>query len=133
PIWKEVDDLFMQLQIIYPTVFTSYWDFVDTWCIADADRFSTKVIGIKKSMLPELNELLAQIRIGRTYEDAKRDLPPVIESVIKVDFNKEAKRLYTSARDAYRLKLLNEPDLLLQSAIEVLHTLRRFTAWSKFD
>lgn len=133
PIWKEVDDLFNQLQIMFPKVFTSYWDFVDKWCIADSDRWSTKVVGVKKSMLKELEELLDVIRVGRTYEQAGRDLPPVIENVVKIDFTRKSREMYARVKDGYRLQLLDHPELIMQSAMEVLHTLRQVTAFEKIE
>lgn len=133
PIWKEVDDLFMQLQILYPTIFPSYWDFVSTWCLADATRFGTKVYGIKKEMLPEMEQLLTQIRIGRTYKDAGRELPPVISNLVKIDFTKEQRRIYDRAVNGYRVKFANHPEIMLTSAIEVLHTLRQLTAFEKVE
>lgn len=131
PIWKEVDDLFNQLQIMFPNVFTSYWDFVDKWCIADSDRFSTKVVGVKKSMLNELEEMLDVIRVGRTYEQAGRDLPPIIESVVSIDFTQQMRQMYQKLKDGYRLQLLDHPEMIMQSAMEVLHTLRQVTMHEK--
>lgn len=133
PIWKEVDDLYMQLHILFPTVFSSYWDFVDKWCIADAGRYSTKVIGVKKTMIKELEELLDVVRIGRTYAQAGRDLPPIIENSIKLDFTRQSRKMYDNLKDGYRLKIQGHEDVLLTSAMEVLHTLRQVTAFEKID
>ena len=133
PIWKEVDDLYMQLHILFPDLFNSYWDFVDKWCIASADRYSTKVVGVKKSMIKELEELLDIVRIGRTYEQAGRDLPPVIENSIKIDFTRQTRKMYDTLKDGYRLRIQGEPDVLMTSAMEVLHTLRQVTSYEKVD
>lgn len=133
PIWKEVDDLFMQFQIMHPEIFNSYWDFVDKWCIADADRWSTKVVGVKKEMIGELEEVLNVLRVGRTYEQAGRELPPMIENVVKLDFAEKTRKFYDDAKNGYRLRMLDQPDMMMKSAMEVLHVLRQITSFEKVD
>lgn len=133
PIWKEVDDLYMQLQLLFPSVFTSYWDFVDKWCISDATRYGTKIVGMKKEMIAELEELLGVIRVGRTYEQAGRDLPPVIENIVKLDFSRDTRKVYDDAKNGYRLQIMNEPALMMTSAMQVMHTLRQITGFEKVD
>lgn len=131
PIWKEVDDLYMQLRILHPDLFSSYNLFVEDWCVADHTRFGTKVLGVKKEMIPALQEMLDAIRIGRTYEQAGRDLPPIIENVMKLSFDPAERKRYDDAVTTYRLKFENEPDLFMMSYIEVMHTLRQLTAAEK--
>lgn len=133
PIWKEVDDLFMPLRIMHPDVFTSYWNFVDQWCIAETDRWGTKVKGVKKSMLKDLEILLDQVRLGRSYADAGRDLPPIIENIVKVGMEAPSRRFYDEIADGYRARIYNEPDMLMSTAMEVLHRLRQITGAEKVD
>jgi superfamily II DNA or RNA helicase len=130
PIWKEADDLYMPLQIMYPSVFTSYNDFVDTWCVTDADRWGVKVYGIKKSMLNELNQMMDVMRIGRTYDQAGRDLPPVIENTLRIEFDATERKRYDDAVNLYRLRLEGE-DMFMSSYMEVMHTLRNLTGFEK--
>lgn len=132
PIWKEADDLYMPLQIMHPDLFKSYNDFVETWCVSSADRWGVKVYGIKKSMLAELNKLMDVVRIGRTYEQTGRDLPPVIENTLKIEFNPIERRRYDDAVQLYRLRLQNE-DMFMSSYMEVMHTLRNLTGFEKID
>lgn len=134
PIWKEVDDLYMQLHILYPQIFNSYWDFVDKWCLADSSRYSTKITGIKKEMIKELEEdILSVIRIGRTYIDAGRELPEVIPNEIEIDFSEQMRKIYDETKEMYRLQILNEPERIMTSAMEVMHVLRQLTASAKTD
>lgn len=94
PVWKEVDDLFMQLSILRPDVFKSYKEFLDLYCVFDTGRFGTKVLGVKDGMADELRETLEPIRIGRDYKAAGRQLPEVIEKYVKVTFPKEMQDRY---------------------------------------
>ncbi len=137
PIWKEVDDLFNQLQIIHPTLFTSYTHFVNLFCVADKTRFGTKVLGIKKRMLPELEEILSQVRIGRTYAEAGRQLPDMIEKFIKVELPPSLRRNYDQLVTYWRTKLSggdassldDSNSIFLDNFSQVLNTLRLIARW----
>lgn len=131
PIWKEPDDLFMPLRILYPDVFTSYSKFVDTWCETDTSGFSTKVTGIKANVIDDLNELMDAIRIGRTYEQAGRDLPPVIETRVQLEFEPNERKRYDDLVATYRLQLEEDESLFMLSYMEVMHTLRNLTGFEK--
>jgi superfamily II DNA or RNA helicase len=133
PIWKEADDLFMPLRILHPDVFTSYNQFVDTWCVSDSNRYGTKVYGIKKDMLKPLNDLLDIVRIGRSYEDAGRDLPPIIENIMTLEFNPTEQHRYDEAVNNYRLMLEDNESMFMTSYMEVMHTLRNMTGFEKIE
>lgn len=134
PIWKEVDDLYNQLRVLHPDLFKSYAQFVNTWCITDSDRFGVKVYGIKKEMLQPLNEMMDIIRLGRTYDEAKRDLPPIIDNILTVEFTPNERKRYDEAVTHYRLRLeAGDEDLFMRSYMEVMHTLRNLTAFEKID
>lgn len=105
PIWKEVDDLYNQFRIIHPTVFTSYNDFVNLFCIAEDSRYGTKVIGVKKSMIPELDAMMGQMSLGRTYKEAGRELPEVIASEVRIDFDERTSKMYQDVLNNFRLQL----------------------------
>lgn len=105
PIWKEVDDLYNQFRIIHPTVFTSYNDFVNLFCIAEDNRYGSKVIGIKKSMIPELDAMMGQMSLGRTYKEAGRELPDVISSEVRIDFDERTRAMYDGVLNDFRLQL----------------------------
>ena len=125
PIWKEVDDLWMQFHIMHPEVFRSYNEFLDLYCVTVAGMYERKVLGVKKSMLPELEELLNVMSVGRTYEQAGRALPPLIEQEIKIPFPKRIKQLYTQTRDYW----VEEVQMGFHNYSQVLNALRQITAW----
>ena len=133
PIWKEVDDLFMPGRLLYPDIFTSYNDFVQAFCESESDRFSTKVTGVKPESLAELDKIMSMIRVGRTYDDAKRNLPPIVENYFKVDFEQPTERArYKEAVENYRL-LLEDESITMTSYMEVMHTLRNMTGLEKVN
>lgn len=129
PMWKSVADIFMQLRVLFPTVFKSYNNFVKTWCNSIDTPYGTKVIGIKKSMRDPLRELLAPIMLGRTSEDIGRQLPPLIESVIELDMPDDQRNIYNKIKKDYRLRYEDEKgkQQLLFNPIAALHTFRQIT------
>lgn len=131
PIWKEADDLFTQVQMLYPAVFTSYNVFCDDYLVYDESRFGRVVYGVQKEKELEFNQMLSVVRLGRSYEDAKRELPPIVEDEVWVEFDKDHRFLYDDAVRNYRVKFAGEDgeDLFLASMSAVMHTLRQICGW----
>lgn len=121
PIYKEVDDLYQQFHIIAPDVFTSYNNFVDTFCVSEDGYWGKKVLGVKKSMIPALQDLLDIMRLGRSYEDVGRELPPIIEKVIHIDLPPDVKKIYMQLIDQYRIEAIGEK---FDNWMSVFHALR---------
>lgn len=128
PIWKEVDDLFMQFRALQPEIFTSYYNFVDQFCIADETRYGTRVLGVKQDQTKDLDKLLRIMSIGRSYVDAKRELPEVIEKVIKVDFPDEVLKAYREMCAGYRMELQKE-EIKFENYPQIMRMMRLMTAF----
>jgi SNF2 family DNA or RNA helicase len=130
PIWKNVDDLWNQLHMLQPDLFPAYDQFVRYWCTTDEDAYGgLKVYQIKKHLRKELEELLDIIRLGRTYADVGRVLPPVITHNIDIDFPDDLRAQYKLVKDHYRLELGDDEQLIFTSYAAVMHTLRQLTAF----
>ena len=119
PIMKEADDLFMQLSIIDPLTFTSYWQFINTYCQTYTSRYGTEVYGQRGTLLKRLMD-----RYGRrcTYDEVGLYLPKIINNFVRVNFTPEHKKAYVSARDAFRVN-----DIWLENSMQVMHVLRALT------
>lgn len=128
PIWKEADDLYMQLHLLAPEIFSSYTKFVDLFCIAESGRFGTKVLGVKKEMLPELDEILNIMTMGRTYKEAGRQLPQAIPHTVKVQFPPDLQRIYDDAVDQWAIQLEDE-SVVFDNYSQVMNVLRQITAF----
>lgn len=130
PMWREIDDIWHLLHILYPTIFKSYDAFLHMFCNTVQTPYALKVINIKQSMRKELEELLTPIKWGRTYKDVGRYLPDTIETTIKIQLPDELRKVYNAVRDQYRLMWEDEEGrrrLTFQSAA-LMHTLRQVTA-----
>lgn len=128
PIWKEPDDLYMQFHILQPQIFKSYYRFVDDWCYHESTRFGTMVLGLRDDKKEEIHELMRIMALGRTYKDAGRELPDVIEKTTTLDFPPEIRKHYKDVRDSYAAEL-EEGTLRFTHFSQVMVTLRTMTAW----
>lgn len=135
PMWKQVDDIWMQLHILQPEIFTSYNTFVDQFCIVDrSSPYGVKVLGLRKRMQRELDEVLKLTCLGRTYGDVGRQLPRTIESVLSVEFPDELRRKYIDTQRSFRLEAEEADErgdrtFIPLSAASMMHTLRQLTAF----
>lgn len=130
PMWKSVDDIFMQLRVLFPTVFKTHREFVRTWCNTVEMPWGTKVVGLKKAMRGPMKSLLAPIMMGRTIKQLGRELPPIIESIITLDMPTAQRALYSHIQKEYNLKYNNDDGqrkTILFNAISVLHAFRQIT------
>lgn len=127
PITREVDDLFNQLKILQPDIFTSYNRFLNTFCVVDYGMYGPNVLGVKQDMLPELTEMLDIVRLGRSYEQVGRELPPVIEKYVKIELPPEVRKIYDQVVNEYRNEYL---EMKFLNYSQVMNHLRRIVTGS---
>lgn len=137
PFWKTIDDIWMQAHILYPTVFTSYRDFVKMYCTTLRSPWGgPKVVGIKPRMRNDLKLLLKPVMLGRTYAEVGRYLPDIIESEIRIDLPPMQRAIYNKLMQEYSIKWLDDEERkkMIFTPTTVLHALRQVTARSgKFE
>jgi superfamily II DNA or RNA helicase len=121
PICKEPDDLYMQLCIIDPRSFQSYWRFVNDYCATINTQWGIKIIGAKS--VSKIGDLLKKYGKGRTYKDVGLQLPDLIEQRISVNPSNDFKKVYNKLKKSYKLE-----DMQMNSVSEALQTLRQMTA-----
>jgi hypothetical protein len=123
-LWKEVDDLYMPFRLIAPDEFKSYRNFLDLYCIADETRFGPKVLGVKTSMTGHLKQLLNLMTIGRTYKEVGRELPQVLDNMIKIEFPPQLRQAYDDLCDYWRTEFL---DFQVTNFSQFLNATRQMT------
>lgn len=127
PIKREADDLYMQLHILRPDVFTKYKTFVDTFCEKEETPWGTKVIGVHDKT--GLLKLLEGIILRRSYNEVGMELPDLIESIVPVEFTEAQRTSYETLKHELILKVADfEEEIPYMWAIQALQTLRRMTA-----
>lgn len=122
PIKRTSDDLYMQLRILDPITFSSYYRFIEQYCIVTHRGFTPIVRGTSRPKA--LTALLDQYRIGRDYSDVGLQVPDVIPHTLLVEFNPQTRARYKAIVNTYRD---DTTGTLYGSAVEKLHALRRLT------
>lgn len=91
PVAAYADDLYGQLNILKPQLFSSYWRFVAQWCQTRLTPWSTEIVGNKR---PEaLRRYLRDLMLSRTPEDVPGLLPDTLFETVKVTLNKTQEKL----------------------------------------
>lgn len=122
PIKRTSDDLYFQLRILDPKTFTSYYRFIEEYCLVTHRGFTPIVRGTSRPKA--LNALLDNYRIGRDYSDVGLEVPDVIPHTLLVEFDPLTRARYNIIRKKYRDESTNT---LYGSAVEKLHALRKLT------
>jgi SNF2 family DNA or RNA helicase len=89
---KGPQDLWAVLNLCNPRMYSSYWKFVNAFCVVDYSGFGHEIIGVKNQ--PQLAENLKNIFLRRTKEEVLPELPPKIRQPIYVDMTPGQEALY---------------------------------------
>jgi SNF2 family DNA or RNA helicase len=120
PIRNTPDDLYMQLSILDYKNFSSYHRFVSDYCSVVETPWKIQVVGISN---PEkLRRDLEKYMLRRTYSDAGRTLPPLIEEVITIKPTDFWRKKYNDIKNQYSIE-----DINFKNAMEVYTVLRQVT------
>lgn len=124
PIMNQCDDLFMQLRILDPETFRSYYRFLDTFCSAVRTPWRTEIKGCSNPW--GLKRVLENYRLERTYAEVGLELPDLIAQDVIVDFDPTLRKAYEEVKSTFRLRFQKE-EITLTSAMAMLTMLRRMT------
>lgn len=136
PTYTSVDNLWSLFHILQPDLFPSYNQFVDMYCMTTFTPYGNKVIGTRRTRRAELRKLLDFCRIGRTYREVGRYLPPIVGHAVKCELPKEVRKLYNDVHYRYKVEYTDEetgqPKMMpYMSASAMMHTLRAVTVPAK--
>ena len=120
PIKREPDDLFMQLRLLYPNIFSSYTSFINNYCKVEQTPFGPKVKGDKNPAVTR--RLLREFAIGRSYKEAGLSLPELVEKVVSVKMSATLAKRYKEVKENYTFK-----DIPLEAMVQVVNILRQLT------
>lgn len=84
PYSKNISDLWSQLNILYPKIFTSYWDFAKVFCNVEVDRYGWKVGDNQEGSEERLKVALAPYAFFAHIDDFL-ELPTFPETIIQID------------------------------------------------
>lgn len=108
PIFSHAGDLWPMLHQIRPDVFTSYWGFVDQWCVVDNNGFGNVIIGNKNPRSLHNGLKKHGFMLRRLKKDVMPELPPKtrMEWPLEMtpqqarDYNRLAKDLMVELEDS---------------------------------
>ena len=99
PMEKSPADMWSTLHWLYPSLFTSYWQFFEEFVeyehpwIGGTRRRDIRIPkGVKETQAKALAKLLAPFYIQRTKEEVRPDIPPNIKHSIPVTLDRKEKQ-----------------------------------------
>lgn len=107
PILNSAQELWSLLNILYPKVFTSFWSFVEEFCIVYNNGYGTEIVDIvelEDPRIQKLRKLIDPIFLRRTKEEVFPDMPEKIVTKVPIRLDDEQIRNYMEMEE----KMLTE-------------------------
>ncbi len=112
PTSKFNDDLFRQLQLMFPRGFTSYWRFAEQFCVVEKGQWGWSITGDRPGVDPK--HYLRDFLFMRDQEDVLPDLPDYVTKHVPVEFTKRQAKAYDSMLEDWIVELEDaDPDALV--------------------
>jgi len=98
PVKKGPQNLYGPLHLVSPHRFSTYWGFVNKYCMVIKDVFGHS-IGPRPKDPIQFKEMLAPHLIRRTKKKVLKELPPLQRQAIYLDMNDDQRRYYNQLVD----------------------------------
>jgi hypothetical protein len=114
PYSKNISDLWSQLNLLFPRIFTSYWDFAKIFCRVVIDRYGWKIAENRENIEPILSYSLQDFMFSAHIDD-NSDLPEISEYILDIEPSKLQLTIEKELRGkgAYKKVLVDGPLSLL--------------------
>lgn len=132
PTAKYRDDLFKQLSIIQPKVFSSYWRFTEFFCIVERGQWGWSVQGDRPDHDPQ--EYLKDFMFIRNQKDVLPDLPDYIYDPIDIELNKDQAKAFKEMVDEWVVylelesELEEDPDIVAANRLAQIVRMQQITS-----
>jgi SNF2 family DNA or RNA helicase len=94
PVSRFNDDLYAQLHLLMPQVFSSYWKFAARYCLLENSHWGTKIVGDKLGSTERLQRDLMDILIQCDYPE---DIPDWIPTIVSCPMLPRQEEIYRKA------------------------------------
>jgi hypothetical protein len=121
PSSKYRDHMFRQLQIMLPSVFTSYWRFAEFFCVVDKDGWGWTIEGDRPEI--DVHLYLKDVLFVRSQEEVLPELPKYILRELPLDATPAQRKALDSMFNDWMVEGEEDPDELVTAA----NWLARFT------
>ena len=124
PLLNSPEEIWSLLNILFPSRFGSYWQFVEDFCQTEYNPFAQtpKIIGVKNKR--ELHFLVNPLMINRKKEDVLADLPDKRYQTIKLKMDDKQEKIYRDLEENMFADL-GEDLLLTSTGLEQLLRLKQ--------
>lgn len=113
PAPKFLDGLWTQLRLLSPDYFTSYWRFVEEYCLVRETPWGTEIVGSRVDPEEEFSDLIYSVSWG----DIEVPLGEVIREVLPVPLEGVQREAYEKARDEFLL-LVGKEEVPIRTKME---------------
>jgi len=107
PIVNNPGDLYPLLRLCDPKKFTSYWQFVEAWCVMSQTPWAIEVGPVRTELLPAWHKLLDQYMLRRMLRDYLPEIPKEIQHIIPVVLTPQQQRAHDRAKKTW---IIDHPD-----------------------
>lgn len=101
PVSRFIDDLYAQLNILYPAIFKNYWKFVDRYCMVNHTQWGTSVVADKPGALERIQADFSDILISCEYPE---NIPGWEPQIINCPMEYAQQAIYTELKEALIVK-----------------------------
>lgn len=126
PQEHSVADMYNILHFLDPSRWTSYWKFVEKYCLTEDSMFSDNptVIGTNPATFPELAKRLAPFYRRRMKSDVRDDMPDLIEESVPILMEPAQEKLYKAIEESDDIVLFDpetmSDELILANKLSLL-------------
>lgn len=110
PIMNNPSEIWSLLHILYPATFTSFWQFVKTYCVLYFDGYREQILGVKDE--EKYKRLIEPIVLRRLRDDCL-DLPPIQRQIIPIDMEEDHRGVYSEIAH-FEMKGLSRTQIYLE-------------------
>lgn len=99
PVRKGSQDYWTLMQLVNPTLFPSYWKFINTFCDIEDGFFGQEIVGMKNT--EQLRQLMSGNLIMRSKKDPEiaKQLPPLTRDFIDIYLEPKMKAVYEELQE----------------------------------
>lgn len=124
PLLNNAQELWSLLHLLYPKRFSSYWAFVEQFCLTESTPWGTKIVGAKNTSL--LREMLGSLMIRREPSILK-ELPPLVSKKVLLKMGERQSKLYKELEKEAIARFESGEELAVGSFVALLLRLRQLT------
>lgn len=127
PTVKHPSDIFGILHFLYPSKFSSYWQFIERYFFTSSNGFGIEIGNPKPHREAELKDILDAMTTQRLRKDVMQWLPNKQRIIHQIEMPKKQQKHYDNMLNDFMTKNKNNEELDAQNVLAQLTRLRQIT------